>query len=104
LALVQVLDDEDARQPVLVTPELPRAGRSHRDAVRGHRAAADFRARLRVDDRDRAGEDAARAEHASPTHPRALGDDAPAADEAVVLDDDGRGLRRLEHAADSDAA
>ena len=37
-------------------------------------------------------------------HPGPLGHDAAAADEALVADDHRRGLRRLEHATDADAA
>ena len=57
-----------------------------------------------VDHRRRRREDHARAELGAPPHARAVDDHAARPDEAVVLDDDGHGLRRLEHAADADAA
>ena len=50
------------------------------------------------------GEHDVRAEHGPRADAHALDHDAARADERAVLDDHGRGLQRLEHAADPDAA
>ena len=57
-----------------------------------------------VDDRRRRGEHDAGAEHRPLLDQHALDHDRARADEAVVLDDHRPALRRLEHAADPDAA
>ena len=80
-------------------------GGRHRDAPRRDDAPADLLAGLGVDHRDRAGRGCTPAPSTDAVaHPGPLGDDAAAADEAVVADHDRRGVGRLEHAADADAA
>ena len=57
-----------------------------------------------VDDLGRGSEIHAHPQHRALAHDDASGDFRARADEAVVLDDDGFGLQRLQHAADADAA
>ena len=64
----------------------------------------DGSAPLTIDHRRVPRQDDAGAEHRARADAHALDDDAARADERAVLDHDGRGLQRLEHAADADAA
>jgi hypothetical protein len=57
-----------------------------------------------VDDLGRCAEEHAHRQHRAFAHDHAFGHFRTRADEAVVLDDDGSGLERLEHAADAGAA
>src|SRR6478752_6326545 len=56
-----------------------------------------------VDDFRRRAEEDAHRPHRALAHDHALGDFRARADEAIVLDDHGFGLQRLQHAADADA-
>ena len=104
-ALVEVLDEQHARQPELVTAgERAGPGGGDRDGPRWHHTPPDLLAAPGLDHRDRPGEDAPGAEHDAVAHPGAVGDDAPAADQALVAHHDRRRTGRLEHAADADAA
>ena len=83
----------------------PGPGPRHDDHARRDHAAADDRFRAAdIDDRRRSGEHDAGAEDRAAPHPNALDHDAARSEEDVVLDDDRIALRRLEHAADPDAA
>src|SRR5207247_4946728 len=82
---------------------LPDAGKH--DCTGRHRAWGRDRARTGdVDHGARGREHARRRDHGSGTDPHALDEDGTRADERTVLDDHRRRLRRLEHAADADAA
>ena len=83
---------------------LATSARRHRHAVVGHVASRNLFAALGVDDGNRGVQDGARADHRAAADARALDDHAAAADEGVVFDHDGHRVRRLEHAADADAA
>ena len=72
---------------------------------RGHRAAVlDGLVAGHVDHGRVAGEHDPCPEHGARAHAHALDHDAPRPDEGAVLDHDRRGLQRLEHPADADAA
>src|SRR5262249_10146600 len=104
LALVEVLDHQDAGKPIFVCSEAADSCGRDCHAVGGNRPATDFRAGIRVDDRHGTGEDAPGAEHRVATNPGAFGHDAAAPDIAIVFDDDRRRLWRFEHATNSHAA
>src|SRR5262249_9667809 len=88
-AMVELLDEEAAGQSALV-PARERAGPAggHGDGPRRHDAPADLLAAPRLDDRDRAGQDATGAEHDAVPDASAVGHDAAAADQALVADHD----------------
>ena len=97
--------DQRALEAVRARRELllPHAGqddraRRHLTAVLDRRRAGD------VDDRNRGGEDDVRRDHRARADADTFDDHRARADEGAVLDHDGRGLRRLEDAADPDPA
>src|SRR5262249_52999335 len=98
-----VTQDEHTRQRELAAGELALAAGANGNGVGRDEPAADLCAGPRVDDRDTGVQDGAFTEHRTFADARSLRHHAAAADERVVLDDDWRGLRRLEHAADADA-
>src|SRR5581483_9985161 len=68
-----------------------------------HLADEDLAA-VAVDDLGRGAQEHTHGEHRALAHDHALDDLAAGADEAIVLDDHGLGLQRLQHAANADAA
>ena len=103
-ALGQPLQHQHARHSELAAGELARPGAAHADRPGGHLAAGQFVAGLDIDHVRGPGQDGARAEHGTLADPGAFDDHAPGADVRVVLDDHRDGVRRLEHAADTDPA
>ena len=92
-------------QPVGAGRELLLSHAGEHDLARRHLAAVlDRLGAGDVDDRDRGRQDDVRCDHGAGADPHALDDHRARADEGAVLDDHGRRLRRLEHAADADAA
>src|SRR5436190_2613498 len=103
---VDRLDDHGAiegRARLVVGERLARQRARHHHGIGWHMADVDL-AGVAVDDLGGGADEGAHGEH------RALADDdtldhlGAGTDEAVVLDDGGVGLQRLEHAADADAA
>jgi len=80
-----------------------RQGAGHHDGIFGD--LADKRlAGVAIDDLGGSAKEHAHRQHRALAHDHALGDFRARTDEAIVLDDHGFGLQRLEHAADADAA
>ena len=104
LARLEPLEHEHARQAELAAGERRAAAWPTPRRTTAALTATDLLAGLGVDHRDRPGEDAPRTEHHAVAHAGAVGHDAAAADQALVADHHRRGLGRLEHAADADAA
>ena len=99
--LIHAFDDHRAREGVLAVRGRQAAG--HDDGARGHSAVEDLVALAVIDARALADE------HTHGNHRARLDDDTlddfrAGADEAVVLDDGGVRLQRLEHTADAHAA
>src|ERR1019366_201146 len=95
-------DDERNRHAVLTGRErLGHRSRDH-DRTRFDITARDARlVSTNIDDRRRSRDHRTGAKHGSRSDAHALNDDATRTDERPIFNDDGRSLRRLEHAADT---
>src|SRR5688500_2660563 len=104
---VDALDDDGAGEAGagLVAAGQRLAGEAAGDdhGIARHPADEDL-ARRAVDDLGRGADEHAHRQHRALLDDAALGDLRAGADEAIVLDDHGPGLERLEHAADAGAA
>ena len=98
---VDALDDDGAVQAVAAAVLGQGAGHHHRA---GRDAAIAGTAGLAVVDRGALADEHAHRDHRALFHHHALDDLRAGADEAVVLDDGGRGLQRFQHPADAHAA
>src|SRR5690606_28163687 len=104
LPFLQPLEHQYARQAEGAAGELLLPGAAHGDAPVGDAAPADLLTGLHVDHRHGRRQDRARADDGAPAHPGPFDDHGAAAEQRVVLDDHGHGVRRFEYAADADTA
>ena len=104
LAFCEAYDDKCAGHSEGPAGKGLRAGRIDDETPWRNDASCNFVTSFRVDDRDGGVENHAGTEHGATTDPCAFGDHRTAADERVVLDYDGCGLRRFENAAKADAS
>src|SRR5580692_6537719 len=104
LPFAEALDHQDAGDEELAPRVLAPAAGPDGDAPWRHHAAGDLLPGLGIDDGDGGVEEAPRAQHRAPADARPTGHHAAAADEGVVLDDHGHGVRGFEHAPDTHAA
>ena len=105
MRLLAPADDQRAVDLVRAGREVLRPRPRNDDRARRHGAAVLDRLRAGdVDDRHARRQRDVRREDCAGADAHALGDDAAGAEEGAVLDDHGRRVRRLEHAADADTA
>ena len=104
LAGLESLDHEHAREAELTARERPRPRCLDGHATRRHHSPTQLLAGLGIDDRDRAGENDPGTDERTVADAGAFDDHRAAADDAVVADDDRRGLRGFEDTTDADAS